>query len=224
MTRPIIAWSYSALSDFKNCPFKYWAVKIGKIVSDDNAFNKRGDDYHKEFESYVAKGTRLGPALEKFEPVLEKLRRAPGTVYTEYKMALTQEYQPCDFKDWNNAWVRSIADYMNINGANGVGIDYKFGKYRNDPEQNSLVAAVAFQIFPTLQRVRTAYYYAMHDKFTPFVDYTRDDIPRIWNYFLPDVQKLAQAKVEDTWPKTPNPLCAYCPVAACQHNTNPDAK
>ncbi len=224
MSKPIIAWSFSALSDFKNCPCKYWAIKIEKLVSDANAFNQRGDDYHKNFEHYVGKGTALGPALERFKPVLDKLRYAPGTNYLEHKMALTQNYQPCDFKDWNNAWVRAIADYLNINGTSGIGVDYKFGKYRNDPEQNSLVAAVAFHNFPQLERIRTTYYYAMHDKFTPFVDYTRADIPTIWNAFLPDVNKLAQAKIEDKWPKTPNPLCRYCPVAQCQYNENPDAK
>lgn len=224
MSRPIVSWSYSALSDFKNCPFKYWAVKIDKQVSDQNAFNQRGDDYHKEFEAYVHSGRALGPALQRFQPVLEKLRRAAGVNYVEHKMALTQEYAVCGFKDWDHAWVRAISDYLNLNGENGVCIDYKFGKYRNDPEQNSLVAAVAFQTYPQLQRIKTAYYYAMHDKMTPVETYTRADIPRIWNEFLPDVNRLVQSKVEDKWPKTPNPLCKYCPVASCQHNTNPDLK
>lgn len=219
MTRPVVAWSYSALSDFKNCPYKYWAVKVGKIVSDVNQYNKAGDDHHQEFEMYVSRGVKLPAEMSRFTPMLERFRRAPGQIYTEHQMALDANYAPCGYKDWEKAWVRAITDLMVVNGSVATIIDWKFGKVKKDPEQNSLTAAVVFQSFPQVQLARTAYVYANHDKIVPF-DFKREESTDIWNHFLPDVNKLAQAKVRDEWPKRPNPLCGWCPVTTCQHNTN----
>jgi hypothetical protein len=220
MSRPIVAWSFSALSDFINCPFKYWAVRVGKIVSDVNAANSQGEDYHRDFEMYVSKGMRLKPELVRFQPVLDKLKHAPGQIVTEGQYALDQNYNPCGFKDWDNAWVRAVTDVSILNGIKCSTVDYKFGKPRKDPDQNALVAGVLMQTYPQLQEVNTAYWYVMHDKVVRD-RYTRDDIPAIWNRFLPNVNKLAQAKTRDEWPKQPNPLCGWCPVHSCQHNTNP---
>ena len=55
------------------------------------------------------------------------------------------------------------------------------------------------------------------------VDYA-DRIGELWQEFLPTVRKMEQAKTKDEWPPTPNPLCAYCPYAECQYNTNPELR
>jgi hypothetical protein len=221
MTRPIITWSYSALNDFKNCPFKYWSIKIGKTVSDINTKNMEGADYHEDFQHYVARQRALPPELQKYAVVLDKFRKAPGTVLTEQQWALDQNYQPCGFKDWDRAWVRAIADLAILNGSVAQVVDYKFGKPHKDPEQNSLVAAVMFQTYPQVMTVKSAYWYVLHNKFEPY-DFKRENATAIWNTFLPAVNKLAEAKRKDEWPKTPNPLCGWCPVGNCHHNTNPN--
>jgi hypothetical protein len=218
MTRPIIAWSYSALNDFKNCPYKYWAVRVGKIVSDVNAANAGGEDYHREFELYVNKGKPLAPNLQRFTPVLDKLKKQPGQMSTELQLALDVNYQPCGFKAWDLAWVRAVSDWSLINGTRAWVIDYKFGKPKKDQEQNALVAAVLMHTYPQIQEVTTNYWFALHDKWLPD-HWRRQDIGDIWNMFLPDVNELAQAKLKDEWPKTPSPLCGWCPVKTCVHNT-----
>jgi hypothetical protein len=220
MSRPIIAWSFSAYSDFNNCAYKYYRVRVAKDINDTNQANAKGDDDHKAFENYVGKTIKLPEHLERFKPGLDKLKRAPGHIITEGKFALDQNYNPCDFKDWQNAWVRAITDYSVINGTTCATIDYKFGKPRKDSDQNALVAAVLMHTYPQLQLVKTAYWYALHDKWVPD-QFTREDIPGIWNRFLPTINKMVQAKQRNEWPKTPNPLCAWCPVHDCQWNKNP---
>lgn len=219
MSRPIIAWSFSALGEFVNCPYKYWAVKVGKIVSDVNVYNKAGDDYHQQFEQYLTRGTKLEDSLQRFAPMLDKFRRAPGQLLVEQQFCLDQNYQPCGYKDWNNAWVRGAADVMVLNGTVASVVDWKFGKVKKDPEQLSLLSALVFHHYPQVQQVRGAYVYANHDKVVPF-DFARSQLTDIWNHFLPDVNKLVVAKTKDEWPKTPNPLCGWCPVKTCQYNTN----
>lgn len=220
MPKPIVAWSYSAITAYENCPYKYYMTKVTKAFSDVNDDNKEGADNHESFEHYVARKRRLPDHLEKYQPVLEKLRTAAGEVLVEQQFALDEQYTQCGYKDWNRAWVRAVSDYLNINGQVARMVDYKFGKVHKDPDQNMLVAGVLFQTYPQLEQVKTVYWYVKHDKFVPF-DFTRADIPRIWNRYLPTVNKMVQAKVKDDWPKYENPLCAYCPVASCHYNCNP---
>lgn len=221
MPKPIIAWSYSTITAYENCPYKYWATKVGKIVSDDNQTNRSGADDHQAFEHYVGRNRPLPEHLLRFKPALDKLKNAAGDKVVEQQFALDEQYNPCGFKDWNRAWVRAVSDYLCINGTVARMVDYKFGKVHKDADQNSLVAGVLFQTYPQLQQVKTAYWYAKFDKVVPF-DFTRADIPRIWNRFLPTVNKMAEAKIKDHWPKIENPLCAYCPVGSCHYNCNPD--
>lgn len=223
MARPIIAWSFSAIQTYENCPYKFWATRVGKIVSDVNKANADGANDHESFEHYVGRNRALPAHLQRFRPALDMLKRADGEILVEQQYALDQSYAPCGFKDWNAAWVRVISDYLCINGQVARMVDYKFGKPHKDADQNSLVAAVLFQTYPQLQQIKTVYWYANHDKVVPF-DFTRQDTTKIWNRFLPTVNKMTQAKLKDEWPKTPNPLCAWCPVSTCVHNTNPAFK
>src|SRR5690348_17760040 len=78
MPRPVLAWSYSAITAYENCPYKFWATKVGKICSDVNQKNKDGADDHEAFEHYVGRGRRLPEHLVKYQPVLDKLKAAPG--------------------------------------------------------------------------------------------------------------------------------------------------
>lgn len=222
MARPIISWSFSRLNDFRSCPYKYWMVHVQKAVGDASTDNVRGEDYHKEFELYVAKGKPLPVNLQRFAPVLDKLKKQPGQMSTEVSLALDAEYQPCAWNDWDRAWVRSKVDWQLINGTRAWQWDYKFGKPKKDQDpyggQNALNAALLFQHHPQIQDVSTAYYFAMHDKIEK--DYfVRADAPRIWNAFLPHVNRLADAKVRNDWPKVESPLCGWCPVKSCQYNT-----
>lgn len=215
--RPIIAWSFSALNDFKTCHYRYWAVRIGKIVSDVNQQNSAGEDHHRDFELYVSRGKSLPVNLQRFSPVLDRIKRQPGALLCENQLALDANYQSCGFKDWDRAFVRAVADVSIVNGSRAWWIDYKFGKPKKDQEQNALGAAVLMHTHPQVQEVTTNYWYVLHDKWVPN-HWRREDIPAIWNMFLPDVNKLAQAKQNNSWPKMPNPLCGWCCVMDCEFN------
>jgi hypothetical protein len=218
MTRPIIAWSYSALTMFENCPRKFWAVKIEKCVNDANAYNMRGDEDHQALQHALQKGLRLPPHLQTLSPLIDKLRAAPGEQFVEYQMCLKQDLTPTRFKDWDNAWVRGAGDYVKVNGATATYIDWKSGKPRTEVEdQIELTALLLFQHFPAVTRVNGALYYYNHGKMPPHV-VERSDASRLWNGFYARVREMEQAKQSDSWPTNPNPLCAWCPYSACPHN------
>ena len=80
MARPVIAWSYSAIQSYENCPYKFWATRVGKIVSDVNKANADGANDHEAFEHYVGRNRALPSHLERFRPALDMLKRADGEI------------------------------------------------------------------------------------------------------------------------------------------------
>jgi hypothetical protein len=229
--RPIIAWSFSALEMFLNCPRKYWAVKVAKLVSDDNKWNLQGDDEHKSFDKYLKRTPNytLPHNLLAFTPMLDRVLATPGQLYSEMSLCLDMAFVPCKGNDWNRAWVRGAADVLIVNGTKAKMLDWKTGKVKREPKQMQLVSLLVFQHFPEVTQVDTGYVYIHHGKTVPDpklhnekADYTfnRSQIGELWQKFLPDVKRMEQAKLKDEWPPTPNPLCGYCPHRACQYNTN----
>ncbi|MEF4262414.1 PD-(D/E)XK nuclease family protein, partial [Escherichia coli] len=94
----------SALSTFENCPRKYWATKVAKVVSDVNADNTEGDQDHKALQYHFQKGMALPPKLAFLQPLSDRLKAVPGERYVEYSMCLRQDLVPTHFRDWDNAW------------------------------------------------------------------------------------------------------------------------
>jgi len=73
-----------------------------------------------------------------------------------------------------------------------------------------------------VQEVTFTYAFLRHQKLMPHKFY-RANITRMWNGWLEKVRKLERAVDRNEWPATPNPLCGWCPVKKCPHNTNPKA-
>jgi PD-(D/E)XK nuclease superfamily protein len=215
--RPV-NWSYSVLSMFENCPYKYWAVKIAKKVSDVNQWNLAGDEDHQSIKLYMKKGIALAPALAGLKPMFDKIKAAPGERYIEYDMALDANFTPCGYKDWNKAWVRAAGDYVVVDGTTARYFDWKRGKYSESDDQITLTSLVLFQHFPAVERVVAGLVFYNKGRLYPHV-VNRVDMTLLWNGYLGRVKELQAAVNADHFPKTPNPLCAYCPVMDCQHNS-----
>ncbi len=236
-TRPAVAWSHSAIEMFENCPRKYWAVKIGKVVSDDNANNIQGDDEHKLLEKSLKTGKPLGKEtvridlmgntavidMSNMNPTLDRLRAAPGEKFYEYQMTLDQQFVPCGWKDWNKAWVRVASDLLIVNQSLATYIDWKSGKFRKSDEQIETAALLVFRHFPHVQTMKGGLYYYRQNKIHARVVHRAEE-PALWQDRMRRVKAIEQAKATDNWPATPNPLCAWCPYAGCPSNTNPKVK
>lgn len=218
MPKPIIAWSYSAISTFENCPRKFWATKIAKVVSDVNKANDDGDREHKAFENYGKKGIRLPAEMQRFEPMIDKIRAMPGEKYFEYQMTLTEKFIPTRWNDWDNAWVRGASDFLNVNNDTAHYLDWKSGKFNATDEQIELASLLIFRHFPNVQRVVGGLIFYNKGKIHPHV-VNRVDEGLLWNGWISRLRALERAVVQNEWPATPNPLCGYCPYKACPHNT-----
>jgi CRISPR/Cas system-associated exonuclease Cas4 (RecB family) len=211
-------WSYSSLKDYVNCPKQYHEVKVLK------RYNKTpteqmlyGTEVHKALEDYVRDDVPLAKNYERFQSVLDTLLEIPGDRYPEHEMGLTRDRKACKFDD-DNRWVRGITDLLIVNGDKAFIIDYKTGSNKYpDPKQLKLMALMTFEHFPEVSRIKAGLLFVMHNSFM-HEEYTRDQIPQIWNAFSVDLQRLQLSYDNDAWMANPTPLCGWCPVRSCEYH------
>ena len=209
-------WSFSALKEYVNCPRQYQELKVLKRYEKKATEQMLyGTVVHKACEDYVAEGKPLEKNYQRFKPVLDSLVAIPGTKYPEHEMALTRDKEPCGFKD-ENRWVRGIVDLLIVDGDHAFIIDYKTGSNRYpDPKQLKLMALMTFAHVPKVKVIKAGLLFVMHESFIE-EQYTRDQIPKLWNYFSTDLERLNISYENDIWNPNPTPLCGWCPVKSCE--------
>jgi len=209
-------WSFSALKEYVNCPRQYQELKVLKRYEKKATEQMLyGTVVHKACEDYVAEGKPLEKNYLRFKPVLDSLVAIPGTKYPEHEMALTRDKEPCGFKD-ENRWVRGIVDLLIVDGDQAFIVDYKTGSNRYpDPKQLKLMALMTFAHFPEVKRIKAGLLFVMHESFMD-EEYSRDQIPKLWNYFSTDLERLNISYENDIWNPNPTPLCGWCPVRTCE--------
>jgi CRISPR/Cas system-associated exonuclease Cas4 (RecB family) len=209
-------WSFSSLKEYVNCPRQYQELKVlkrhEKKATEQMLY---GTVVHKACEDYVAEGKPLEKNYLRFKPVLDSLIEIPGTKYPEYQMALTPDKQPCAFND-DGRWVRGIVDLLIVDNDHAFIVDYKTGSNRYpDPKQLKLMALMTFAHFPKVKVIKAGLLFVMHESFMS-EEYTRDQIPKLWNYFSTDLERLRISYENNIWNPNPTPLCGWCPVKTCE--------
>lgn len=211
MTIP--AWTYSQLDKFETCPRQFYHVRVKKdIVEPPTEHTIWGEKVHTALEHRVLNNTPLPEGMSQWEGLAKKVANMPGEKLCEQKLAVDSSFTPVD---WKAAWSRGIADVVVLHKHSAVVLDYKTGK-RKLTEQLMLYAGYAFSTYPEVQTVTTGFVW-LKDKKIDKDTYTREDVPRIWNTFLPRVRKLELAYERDAWPCRPSGLCkGWCPVKTCE--------
>jgi CRISPR/Cas system-associated exonuclease Cas4 (RecB family) len=209
-------WSFSSLKEYINCPRQYQELKVLKRYEKKATEQMLyGTVVHKACEDYVAEGKPLEKNYQRFKPVLDSLVEIPGTKYPEYEMALTPDKQPCAFND-DGRWVRGIVDLLIVDDDHAFIVDYKTGSNRYpDPKQLKLMALMTFAHFPKVKVIKAGLLFVMHESFMS-EEYTRDQIPKLWNYFSTDLERLKISYENNIWNPNPTPLCGWCPVKTCE--------
>jgi hypothetical protein len=211
---PIPSWTYSQLEKFETCPKQFYHVRVARDVSEPPTEHiKWGEVVHKAMEERVMNGTALPEGMEHWESIASKLANLPGEKYAEYKMNIDKSFSK---STWREAWSRGIADLLVVNGDKAAVFDHKTGK-RKITEQIMLYAGYTFAEFPEVDEVTTVFVWLKEKKLDKEV-FTRSDVPKIWNEFLPRVTKLEKAYETDKWPARPSGLCnGWCPVKSCTY-------
>lgn len=209
-------WSISALDKFVTCPKAYHEIRVVKrIVEPEGEAAAWGNRVHKDIEDDL-KGTRpLAPEMAQFRQYVDTIKGRPGTMLVEQNMALNRSLQPVTWfaKD---VWVRGKADVVHLNGNTAVGLDHKTGK-RKTTRQMALMALLTFYHHPQIERVRTLFCWLKTNEFDKD-EFKREEIPSLWQRFVPDLNQYRKAFHTDTWQPRQSGLChGWCPVKDCEY-------
>ncbi len=210
-------WSYSALTTYETCPKKYFHLYVAKDIKDsDSSFSADGKIIHDAMKKRVCDGKPFDLPLRHLEPMAAKFAAIPGDKYGEMKLAITREYEPCDYFD-PKVFVRVVIDLAIVQGKTAIVIDWKTGKVKDDPTQMGLTAAVLSRWMPEITTFKTIFVWLQSKQLTPKNYVPSDFAPVVWNNLLPRVAKIETARKTTDFPAKPSGLCGWCPVTTCPH-------
>jgi hypothetical protein len=214
-------WSYSALMNYEQCGKKYYHLNVAekghpdRVVDADSSFAEDGKIVHEALKARVISDKPLPLPMRHFERLAKPFANAPGDKHGEMKLALTREFEPCDYFA-PNVWVRVVIDLAIIRGRVGIVVDWKTGKVKDDFTQMGLNAAVLSRWMPELDLLRTSYVWLQAGKLSPKI-YSLEDLTGVWNNLLPRVAKMEQDRARLNLPAKQSKLCGWCPVSQCPH-------
>jgi len=211
------AWSYTALTAYETCPRRFFHTRVAKDFPDPpGAEADWGNRVHKVLEDRLNSGIPLTGAMSMFEPVAAKFTGLAGTLRTEHKVALNEQFKPTTWFG-KDVWCRGVFDVEVEHGESMLIADWKTGKRKPDSDQLKLFAALGFAIAPQVERIKTAFVWLKVSALDSAA-YTRADLAGIWRVFLPRVDRLMNAHATGKFPPKPSGLCRkWCPVSSCEH-------
>lgn len=211
-----MAVSYSALSDFQQCPRKFHSTRILKkfpfVETEATRFGKR---VHSNLENYIKAGTPMDEDISHLQQVGEAIRKKAGRIYTEVRLASDWNLNSTGYFD-PDVWMRAQADVLIVNNEEGELIDWKTGsdKYP-DTFQLDIAASLAFARFPSLQTVIGKLVFLKGGSITQ-ERYYREDVQGMWSEIQRRGAAIEQARALNQWPEKQGPLCPWCPDTECQ--------
>ena len=220
----MLAWSYSSIKTFDQCPKKYFHLKVKKDYKDeDTTATIYGTELHKAAEEYIKDGTPIPPRFSFVADVLEALQKIEGEKHCEIKLGVAKrdgKLVPCDFfaKD---VWWRGIVDLVIINKEKRIAylVDYKTSKNTRyaDTKQLDLMAGAIFTHYPDIVEIKSALLFVVCNE---MVKKKHEYVMRTsyMNTMAPELARLEAAIKTDVWNPVSGPLCKFCPVMECAHN------
>ena len=222
----MIALSYSRLSTYESCPFKFKKQYIDKDYPDDsdNPAFIRGNQLHKQCDGYIKCKTNV---IKRLIPLCTEVKSATKIidgiinrfpkVFSEQKLALNSNFTSCDW--FSKATIyRAIIDMLAINESEALIIDFKSGKVRKYDDkptgQLHLTACFIFALFPKVQQISTAYLFLDHKKQIT-KSFERSEYEDLKKTFMDMLKKV---NTEKEWPRTKNKYCCWCKLTDCNHH------
>lgn len=211
-------WSYSSLALYKQCPKKYFHLRIAKDFKEpETEALSYGTKVHEAAEFYIRDGKPIPPEFSYMQGLLDRLNNLPGEKLCEYKMGLSRDLSPVGFFD-KDVWWRGIADLVVLDNDRAFLVDYKTGKSSRyaDTKQLEILSLALFKHFPQLKKVKAGLLFVVAQDFVK-VDY--ENQPQAWVRWLEDTGQMEASYEADVWNAKPNFTCRnYCAVTTCPHN------
>lgn len=231
----MIALSFSRMSDYRQCPYKYKLKYIEKRPEfkpdKKNVYLVRGDNIHKMLEKYVVMRrsgkTDIPPSsiqeVERTRPLIDNLMTL-FDIYPEHKIAINDRFEQVDWFA-SDAWFRVIIDMLGFGKDLLLG-DYKTGKIYDymhsdgNLGQLHLTALVGMSLWPEFYRTQAMYIYVDHKQVVK-AEVNRDDLEG-----MRESLQAEHAAINDdnTFVAIKNQYCKWCDATRelCEYKPTDD--
>lgn len=214
-----IPGSYSRLETYLQCPKKFYyqsvAPKDQRTPYIESVQMRQGKVIHKQVENRVnSKGQEpFAPGYEYLDKWTAPIIASSGHKFTELALTVDRNLVPCGAQDWDNAYLRAIVDVAIIDRPNSFQLDWKSGNpnYSNEL-QHEVNAALTFHHFPEVETIGAVFAYLKIDSPSKVYNYTRQDLPGLWEKILTPMEQIQVANRVGDWPAQRNKFCAWCAV------------
>lgn len=216
--RSVLPWSWSSYDAYQTCPRKFYETRIAKnFVEAETDAIIWGNQVHKAIELYVKEQRAVPDTMQRFIPLVDKIKNAPGHTYAEMELACTVDLKPTGFWD-ADAWCRGKGDILKVNGRKAFNGDWKTGKWKEGSLQLDLMAVMTFAMFEEVETCSTAFIYFQQPSRPVVKTFTWDQVPSIMAQFEQGVADMVYSEQNNVWPEKPSGLCkAWCPVRSCKY-------
>jgi RecB family exonuclease len=218
--RKINSWSFSRWNLWRGCPARYEFNVIKRLPDPQNDAMRRGIDVGERTAAYLTKASNKIP--KEIDPSLHeayKFLRSQRSLFVEQEWGFRQNWEPVDYRDWDNCWLRIKVDVGYLDAKENVLhiTDNKTGQWKADraaeyQEQLSLYAAAAICKFPRVDHVTTMLAYTDSGLVYPPGGkvYTAAEARELQKEWSARGKKLLDAK---SFKATPGNHCRWCPYS-----------
>lgn len=227
----MIAWSYSRLKEFENCPLKFYLCNVSKeIPFVETEEMRRGNVLHTFLEKYIKNelsASAIPAELSCEVRFIDDLRKSKHSLVAEQKFCFDKKLSLVDWF-YNRAWLRAKIDLIACEpySDNLFVVDWKTGKVRHDEDQIKLMCCILFLvnkferfICPSkrpLKQVSGCLMFIKDKEKSPIYKMTAESFEKTWEKFVVRAYKIKRAHITAKWLATPNKLCPWCNATCAQ--------
>jgi hypothetical protein len=212
--------SHTFYATLENCPHQAYHRYVGKTIPFVSTPEMDwGNQVHAAFEHRIKSGTALPDTMSAGEELADMFWRMSKVVAVrvELQLAMTRDGQPCEYRDYDRAWFRGKLDCVTRTSASAWMIDWKTGNVREDPSELERGALLLKVNRPELADIKGEYFWLKTGQ--PGLRYTLNQHDKTFDRLV-NLRLEAETYLQSgEWPKRKTPLCGWCDVTACEHNT-----
>jgi len=215
MQKPFV-FSFTVINTFLICAHQMYRRYVKKdVVFKGTPESEWGNQVHSAFE-YRLGGKPLPTNMVQWEPLVAPLDGLGARA--EVKLGITAQGKPTGFFD-ENVWLRGKADVIAISGTACFLPDWKTGKPREEPLELAVNAMLVHAHNPYLRTFTGSYVWLKENRMG--VPHDVSDTNSTWAKVNNIVEDIKDCMQSGDWHKRKSPLCGWCDVFDCEHNSNP---
>lgn len=210
--KKLTSWSYSRKSTYDRCPAQAFYKFIQKVEEPGNAAMARGSKLGDEAEEYAVGTRKRRPKIcDLFKKEFTALRKLPrkAQLARQLELAVTKDWEPCDWRDWDHAWLRAKLDLQYfVMDDTVVVIDIKTGRFRMEYEEQLEIYAtvVLAHVGAHVKNFRCALWFLDEGEVLER-EYTRAQVLKLRKKIERGVKRM----LDDTaFRPTPSHACSWC--------------